>query len=147
MNVIQKIKDYDFQKNMKFYYRESRDLWMSATIEKARELKLMSKVADNWQAKLIDQNEIIGQRLKFSVGHNHVTITIGNPITLCNNYKSEKNEADNAISMCSRKDVYNWQMGAIQSLDNLCEVYKYSQKLRRYLRKSLAKKYPEVFSV
>jgi len=146
MNFIQKAKDYAFQKNMKEYYRESRDLWMSATIAKARELELMSKVADNWQAKLIDQNSIIGKRLKFSVGHNHVTIVVGNPVTYCQNLETDKERIGWSASMCSKKDVYNWKIGVIQSLDNLCEEKKYSQKLRRDLRKALANKYPEIFN-
>ena len=32
--------------------------WESLAISKARELELMEKVADNWQAKLIDQCKI-----------------------------------------------------------------------------------------
>jgi len=145
MNVIQKIKDYDFQKNMKFYYRESRDIWMSIAISKARELEFMEKVADNWQQRLIDQNETIGKRLKFSVGHNHITITIGNPATLCENFISNNGKLEWSISRCSRKDVYDWKQGVIHAVDNYCDEHKSAEKLRRDLRKALAKKYPEVF--
>ena len=97
MNFIQKIRDYGFQKFMKEYYKESRDLWMSIAISKARELEFMEKVADNWQAKLIDQNSIIGKRLKFNVGHNHIKIIIGNPATYCENYESD-NKRIGAVS-------------------------------------------------
>jgi len=146
MNFIQKIKDYYFQKNMKFYYRESRDMWMSIAISKARELEFMEKVADNWQQRLIDQNETIGKRLKFSVGHNHVTITIGNPITLCENFNYKGTEKIKySVARCSRKDVYDWKQGVIKSLDNYCDEHKFSQGLRRDLRKAMANKYPEVF--
>jgi len=142
MNFIRKIKDYNFQKNMKFYYRESRDLWMSIAISKARELEFMEKVADNWQAKLIDQNAIIGKRLKFSVGHNHITITIGNPITL---FESLNKITVRAHSQCSKKDTYNWKTGVIQAIENFCEQHEISKKQKREIMKALAKKYPEVF--
>ena len=151
MNLIQKIRDYGFQKYMKEYYRESRDLWMSATIAKARELELMSKVADLWQQRLIDQNETIGKRLKFSVGHNHITIIVGNPVCVAENYNPAEplkngNDCATAYSNPSKKDVYNWKTGVIQALENLCNFNKYPQTLRRDLRKALAKKYPEVFN-
>ena len=145
MNFIQKIRDYGFQKFMKEYYKESRDLWMPIAISKARELEFMEKVAGNWQAKLIDQNSIIGKRLKFNVGHNHIKIIIGNPATYCENYESDNKRIGWSVSLCSHRDVYNWKTGVIQSLDNLCEEKKYSQKLRRELMQALAKKYPEVF--
>jgi hypothetical protein len=142
MNFIQKIRDYNFQKYMKEYYRESRDLWMSATISKARELELMERVADNWQAKLIEQNAIIGKRIKFSVGHNHITITIGNPVTLIESFNKI---TVRAYSKCSHKDVYNWKKGVIQAVENFCEQHEISNKQKREIMKALAKKYPEVF--
>jgi hypothetical protein len=149
MNFIRKIKDYDFQKNMKFYYRESRDIWMSIAISKALELEFMEKVADNWQAKLIDQNSIIGKRLKFSVGHNHIEIVVGNPTTYIENCNTEFEEFTYqwTVSRCSHKDTYNWKTGVIEALDNLCVQSEYSHKLQRDLRKALAKKYPEIFEV
>jgi len=146
--------------SMKYHYKE-------IMTEALRDRDLHAKVADNWQAKLIEANNkydlleranVIGRiydkmfnsqrRLKFSVGHNHVEIIVGNPITLCSNYRTEDKHGDytdNAISRCSEKDEYNWKLGAIQSVDNLCDEHKYTQKLRRDLRKALAKKYPEVF--
>ena len=122
-----------------------RDHYKTIMTEALRDRDLHAKVADNWQAKLIDQNSIIGKRLKFSVGHNHVTIVVGNPVTYCQNLETDKERIGWSASMCSKKDVYNWKIGVIQSLDNLCEEKKYSQKLRRDLRKALAKKYPDIF--
>lgn len=124
----------------------------SIITEKSRELKLMEIIADTWQQRLIcvqkdyaDVTEMIGKRLKFSVGHNHITITIGNPITLCENFISSNKKLEWSISKCSRKDVYDWKQGVIHAVDNYCDEHKSAEKLRRDLRKSLAKKYPEVF--
>jgi hypothetical protein len=162
---------------MRDHYKTALESWESLAISKARELKLMEKVADNWQQKAIDANKraddfildannrldqmeqdcqlmndimdeeekIIGKRIKFSVGHNHIKIIIGNPATYCENYESDKYRIGWSVSLCSHKDVYNWKTGVIKSLDNLCNEKKYTQKLRRDLRKALAKKYPEVF--
>jgi hypothetical protein len=102
----------------------------------------MEKVADNWQQRLIDQNETIGKRLKFSVGHNHITITIGNPITLIESFNKITVRAH---SQCSKKDVYNWKIGVIQAIENFCEQHEISKKQKREIMKALAKKYPEVF--
>jgi hypothetical protein len=92
---------------------------------------------------------MIGRRLKFSVGHNHVEIIIGNPVCLCKNIDTSISEqTDNivaAYSLCNKKDVYSWKTGVIQALDNLCENWTYSKERRRDLRKALAKKYPEIF--
>ena len=136
--------------SMRDHHQHRADAWKSIAREKAGELKLMEKVADNWQQKLIDQNAIIGKRLKFSVGHNHITIIVGNPICVAENYnavKPLKNGRDcaTAYSNPSKKDVYNWKTGVIQALENLCNFYEYPKTLRRDLRKALANKYPEVF--
>jgi hypothetical protein len=117
----------------------------------------MSKVADNWQNKLVDankliedihnENTILGKRLKFSVGHNHITIVVGNPTTYIQNVNLENSADQWNISRCSHKDSYDWKTGVIKALDNLCDEAKYSQYMRRDLRKALAKKYPEIFEV
>jgi hypothetical protein len=88
---------------------------------------------------------MIGKRLKFSVGHNHITITIGNPVTLCENFISSNGKLEWSISRCSCKDVYDWKIGAIKSVSNYCAEHKSAEKLRRDLRKALAKKHPEIF--
>jgi hypothetical protein len=131
---------------MRDHYKTQLESWESLAISKARELELMEKVADLWQQRLIDQNETIGKRLKFSVGHNHITITIGNPVTLCENFISNNGKLEWSISRCSRKDVYDWKQGVIYAVDNYCDEHKSAEKLRRDLRKALAKKYPEVFT-
>jgi hypothetical protein len=128
MNFIQKIRDYGFQKYMKEYYRESRDLWMSATISKARELELMERVADNWQAKLIEQNAIIGKRIKFSVGNNKVEIVIGNPVTVCyfvspDSGLKDFNDEFMTVSICHKNDVFDWKRGAVEALENMVHNY------------------------
>ena len=150
MNVIQKIRDYGFQKFMKEYYKESRDIWMSATIAKARELELMSKVADLWQQRLIDQNETIGKRLKFSVGHNHIEIIIGNPVTAC--YFTEPDKGDNVyvdrfldVSICHKNDRFDWKRGAIEALENMLDHWlgtAYGDKQDYY--NALFTEYPEI---
>jgi hypothetical protein len=171
LSWIQKIRGYDDMRArcnsaeaMRDYYKESLDSWESVAISKARELELMEKVADNWQAKLVEANRRndnlqiaagvftkelnrYGRRLKFSVGHNHITITIGNPVTLCENFISNNGKLEWSISRCSRKDVYDWKQGVIHAVDNYCDEHKSAEKLRRDLRKALAKKYPEVFDV
>jgi hypothetical protein len=131
----------------------------SALSEALRDRDLHARVADNWQAKAKHANDIaeqvlwdnatIGRRLKFSVGHNHVEIIIGNPVTYIENFETTdiKSKISGwSISRCSKKDVYDWKTGVIKSLDNLCDEKKYTQKLRRDLRKALANKYPEIFN-
>jgi hypothetical protein len=124
--------------------------------EALRDRNLHAKVADNWQAKVkhanviaeqvLCDNAIIGRRLKFSVGHNHITIIVGNPTTYIENCNTEKDmKFQWNVSRCSTKDTYNWKTGVVEALDNLCYHSEYADKLRRDLRKALAKKCPEVF--
>lgn len=126
--------------------------WKQLAIAKSLELELMSKVADVWQQRLIcvqkdyaDATEMIGRRLKFSFGHNHIEIVVGNPVTYCSNTNSDGKKIEWMISRCSHKDIYDWKLGVRMALDNLCDDRNYQDKKRRDLRKSLAKKYPEVF--
>ena len=160
---LQKIRDYDKLQSrcnsaeaMRDHYKTSLESWESLAISKARELELMSKVADNWQQRLIcvqkdlmDATEMIGKRLKFSVGHNRVEIIVGNPVTVCELYNQylfgEEHNVMFAYSICSKKDTYNWKTGVIKSLDNFCDWNEFSQYSRRQFKKALAKKYPEVF--
>lgn len=44
---------------MRDHYKELSDSWMQVVLVKSRELKLMEKVADCWQDKLIKANERI----------------------------------------------------------------------------------------
>jgi len=94
-----------------------------------------------------ENNKILGRRLKFSVGHNHIEIIVGNPVTYAKNISSDGKKIEWDISRCSHKDTYDWKLGVRMALDNLCDDRKYSDKLRRDLRKELARKYPEVFEV
>jgi hypothetical protein len=91
--------------------------------------------------------ENLGRRLKFSVGHNHIEIIVGNPVTYTKNVSSDGKKIEWDISRCSHKDIYDWKLGVRMALDNLCDDRKYSDKLRCDLRKELARKYPEVFEV
>jgi hypothetical protein len=130
--------------------------------EALRDRDLHAKVADKWQEKLIDANKLkdqyyqcaekvlyenatLGRRLKFSVGHNHIEIIVGNPMCIAKNYIHKIGGAEASVSVCNPKDTYNWKTGVIQALENLCEDCGYSKESRRDLRKALAKKYPEVF--
>jgi hypothetical protein len=131
--------------------------------EALRDRDLHAKVADNWQVKLVEANcrkenlqiaadvmlkelNSYGRRIKFSVGHNHIEIIIGNPTTYIENCNTEKDmKFQWNVSRCSTKDTYNWKTGVIEALDNLCYHSEYADKLRRDLRKELAKKCPEVF--
>lgn len=61
LSWLQKIRDYEYQKYMREYYSDMRDVWHSIAIAKSRELDLMTKVADNWQKKLIEANKRIEQ--------------------------------------------------------------------------------------
>ncbi|MFA5166884.1 MAG: hypothetical protein WC449_06365, partial [Candidatus Paceibacterota bacterium] len=158
LSWLQKIRGYDDLQARCNSAEAMRDHYKTIMTEALRDRDLHARTADNWQQKAIDANvvsqelgkyldkyDVLGKRLKFSVCHNHVTIVVGNPVTYCQNLETDKERIGWSASMCSKKDVYNWKIGVIQSLDNLCDEKKYSQKLRRDLRKALAKKYPEVF--
>jgi len=161
---LQKIRDYDDLQSrcnsaeaMRDHYKElleevSRALGRQASIitEKSHELKLMSTVADVWQQRLIcvqkdmmDATEMIGKRLKFSVGHNHFEIIVGNPVTYAKNCHS--GSVDFAVSICSTKDQYNWKIGVISALEKVCHFWDYDKELTKAIFKALAKKYPEIF--
>lgn len=151
---LQKVRGYDYLKARCEAAESMRDHYKSLMTEALRDRDLHAKVADNWQQRLIcvqkdyaDFQEMIGRRLKFSVGHNHITIIVGNPVTYIQNFnittEDKFGDTDWSVSVCSPKDIYNWKIGVIKALDNLCENY--SKDLRRDLRKAMAKKYPEVF--
>jgi hypothetical protein len=137
---IEKIRGYDdlqarcnSAEAMRDHYKTSLESWESLAITKTRELELMSKVADNWQNKLVDankliedihnENTILGKRLKFSVGHNHIEIIVGNPVTACyfhsETVDSDFNEDFLAVSILHKNDTYDWKRGAIEALDNM----------------------------
>jgi len=143
---IEKILDYDNVFTRMLSAESMKDYYKEIVVVKSRELSLMDTIAAKWQNKLKDQNAILGRRLKFSVGHNHITITVGNPVTLCENFISSNGKLEWSISRCSSKDIYDWKQGVIHAVDNYCDEHKSAEKLRRDLRKALAKKYPEIFS-
>jgi hypothetical protein len=159
--------------SMRDHYKTTAETWQQTTISKARDLELMSKVADSWQQKAIDANkrsdtilndyisfldelekELMkdantGRRLKFSVGHNHIEIVIGNPVTYIYNYNETETDeegynTDYAVSICSEKDQYDWKKGVIQSLKNLCSDWDYTKDFTRLLFEVMFKKYPEL---
>jgi hypothetical protein len=129
----------------------------SVIAEKSRDLELMTKVADNWQSRLIDANilidsyreeearSMIGRRLKFSVGHNHVEIVVGNPVTACKLFNEVDSLYFDSFSLCNKKDQYNWKKGAIQSLTNLMDNWFVPNEINRAeWFKAMFKKYPEL---
>jgi hypothetical protein len=64
-----------------------------------------------------------GRRLKFSVGHNHIEIIVGNPVTACY-FHSEAVDSDFdedflAVSILHKTDTYDWKRGVIESLENM----------------------------
>ena len=153
---LQKIRDYDNLQSRCNSAEAMRDHYKTIMTEALHDRDLHATVADVWQQRLIcvqkdlmDATEMIGKRLKFSVGHNHVTIIVGNPVTYAENYNEfENGEEENTewvVSKCSPKDTYNWKTGVVQALDNLCDEQEALKVLRRDLRKALEKKYPEVF--
>jgi len=161
---IQKIRGYDdlqarcnSAEAMRDHYKESLDSWESVAISKARELELMEKVADNWQQRLIcvqkdyaDVTEMIGRRLKFSVGHNHVEIIIGNPVTAC--WFTEFDKGDDCyvdrfldVSICHKNDQFDWKRGVVESLENMISNWlgsTYGDKQDYY--NALFTAYPEI---
>ena len=119
---------------MRDHYKTVSETWQSTTISKSRDLELMTKVADNWQKKLIcvnkdyaDATEMIGRRLNFSVGTYQITIIIGNPVTACYftypNLVEDYDETFLAVSVCHKNDTFNWKRGAIQSLENMIKYW------------------------
>lgn len=139
---LQKVRGYDdlqfrcqSAEAMRDHYKTISELWQSTTIAKSRDLELMTKVADNWQKKLIcvnkdyiDATKMIGRRLKFSVGHNHIEIIVGNPVTAC--YFTEVDDGSKEwvdrfldVSICHKNDQFDWKRGAIESLENMIKNY------------------------
>lgn len=133
---IQKIRDYDYQKYMIDYWKDSRDMWRSIAISKSIELERMTKIADAWKEKAT-----FGRRLKFSVGHNHIEIIIGNPICVAINFNEVDGNYDSSHSICNPKDQYDWKKGAIQAFTNLINDYQIDRS--EWFNK-LFKKYPEL---
>jgi hypothetical protein len=93
----------------------------------------------------IDVNKI-PSRLKFSVGHNHITIIVGNPVTYCKNNNQYTFTHGHGISVCNPIDNYDWKIGAIVALENLCDACRYEKPFRKQLFDKLFSKYPELRS-
>lgn len=126
-----------------------RDHYKTIMTEALHDRDLHATVADVWQQRLIcvqkdimDATEMLGKRLKFSVGHNHIEILVGNPITL---FELFNKITVRAYSQCSTKDIYNWKIGVIQAIENFCKQENLSKKKRREIFKAMSKKYPEIF--
>jgi hypothetical protein len=107
-----------------------RDHYKTIMTEALRDRDLHARVADVWQQRLIcvqkdymDEVEMIGKRLKFSVGHNHIEIIVGNPVTACYFHSeavdSDFNEDFLAVSILHKNDTYDWKRGAVEALDNM----------------------------
>jgi uncharacterized protein YcfJ len=137
---IEKIRDYDNVYARMQSAEAMKDHYKTVFSETRNELVKQRSIIN-------ENNKILGRRLKFSVGHNHIEIIVGNPVTYAKNISSDGKKIEWDISRCSHKDVYDWKLGVRMALDNLCDDRKYSDKLRRDLRKELARKYPEVFEV
>lgn len=153
---LQKIRGYDDLERQRNQFRSKSDMMIKETMQLKSALSealcdrdFNARTADIWQGRLVNQNALLGKRLKFSVSHNHITIIVGNPVTYIDNIEHVEDGFNifKCVSICSKKDVYDWKKGVIQSLENLCNEAKFSKELRRDLRKALAKKYPEVFEV
>jgi len=86
LSWFQKIRGYDDLFARMESAESMRDHYKTAMTEALRDRDLNAKVADKWRDKLIEVNTTIGRRLTFSVGHNHVTIIVGNPICVAENY-------------------------------------------------------------
>jgi hypothetical protein len=159
---------------MRDHYKTQLESWESLAISKARELELMTKVADNWQQKAIDANthagalddivnilsetisglseetHAIGKRLKFSVGHNHIEIIVGNPITACyfispDSGLKDFNDEFMTVSICHKNDVFDWKRGTVEALENMVNAYlgnSYGDPAEYY--NALFTKYPEI---
>jgi hypothetical protein len=134
--------------------------------------ELHEAVAKQWQQKAVEankraddvtndyvsfldelENELMedqtGRRLKFSVGHNHIEIVVGNPVCTAQNYNQVElllngDDTATAFSCCNPKDTYNWKTGVIQALENLCHFWKYDKMLTQSLFEAMFKKYPEL---
>jgi len=86
LSWFQKIRGYDDLQARCNSAESMRDHYKTAMTEALRDRDLNAKVADKWRDKLIEVNTTMGRRLTFSVGHNHVTIIVGNPICVAENY-------------------------------------------------------------
>jgi len=134
---LQKIRDYDgldaAYDRVVSRHNKLMDRFIASEAmlsEALHDRDLHATVADVWQQRLIcvqkdlmDATEMIGKRLKFSVGHNHVTIIVGNPVTAC--YFVEKINGDEyddnffCVSICHKNDTFDWKRGVVESLENM----------------------------
>jgi hypothetical protein len=123
---IEKIRDYDFLQRQYNRVVESHNN-LQARCNSAEAMRDHYKILlQEWQHTAIFRQhklENLGRRLKFSVGHNHIEIIVGNPVTACYFH----NEVDNpdfnedflAVSILHKNDTYDWKRGAVESLDNM----------------------------
>jgi hypothetical protein len=111
-----------------------RDHYKTIMTEALRDRDLHALVADVWQQRLIcvqkdyvDATEMIGKRLKFSVGNDIITIIVGNPVTACYfetpSSVGDWNEEFLAVSICHKNDQFDWKRGAVESLENMIKKW------------------------
>ena len=121
---------------------KSHDEFKSKVMARMDEIESACEYLNN----VMDEEEkTIGRRLKFSVGHNHVTIIVGNPVTACVLFNEVDGKYFDAHAICNPKDTYNWKKGAIQSLTNLFDAWFVPSEIDRteWFGK-LFNKYPEL---
>ena len=105
---IEKIRDYD---------RLESDLDLHKNI-RAHQAAMINRLHSQ-----LREGATNGKRLKFSVGHNHIEIIVGNPVTACY-FHSEAVDSDFdedflAVSILHKNDTYDWKRGAVEALDNM----------------------------
>jgi len=170
LSWIQKIKKYDdlqvrcnAAESMRDHYKQVFDEAMnslakqaSIITEKSRELKLMEKVAGNWQSKLIDANilvdsykeneerSMIGKRLKFSTHGMKFEIVIGEPFTVCKFYHSLWEEGWFSVAKRNPKDQMDWKKAAVQSVENLCKEMIGDRDIQASIFEALFAAHPEL---
>lgn len=132
---LQKIRDYDYQKAMKDYFKESRDMWQETAIAR--------------QARL----ENIGKRLKWKSGNVEFMVIVGNPVTYMEgNFPAIDKQVvegysidlwDN-ISVCKHGDSFKWRKGVKQALSNFLNEHVGDPEIEVMIRRDLYAKYPEL---
>jgi hypothetical protein len=123
---IEKIRDYDYQKAMKDYFKESRDMWKDTAIAR--------------QARL----ENIGMRLKFSTHGLKFLIEIGNPFTLCTMHYHGWIQNFYSVAMKNPIDEMDWKKAAVQSVENLCREWVGDRDIQSSIFEALFSAHPEL---
>ena len=158
---LQKIRDYDgldaAYDRVVSRHNKLMDRFIASEAmlsEALHDRDLHATVADVWQQRLIcvqkdlmDATEMIGKRLKFSVNHQHILVIIGNPVTYCSvsySCKGKPIEVYPSLSVCNPKDEYNWKIGVIQAVENMCKYWIGDKDITKSIFDALFNKYPEL---